>query len=398
MSSPPSPTAHADLAARIAALESLRLVTLELTADLELASLLNKILRAAMHVSHSTEGSLFLYDPTAHELVFQVIVGGGGDALLGTRIPAGRGIAGESFTQQRAVIVDNAETDPRYFSAPADSVGLSIRQLVAVPLVAQNNAIGVLEVMNKGEPYTRDDVDLLTAFAAQSAIAITNARLYGEVLDERDRILAVEAAVRHELARDLHDGPAQMLSALIMELRFLKELVVRDPNKLISELVNLEAVAQKAMYQTRNILFDLRPVILEQQGLGPALEQYVMRLRMVEPFKITLNAATAKTRFDQKIESAIFSIVQEAVNNAKKHANAQHLEIDAVENTKTLTLIVRDDGKGFDVAQTKSAYAQRGSLGLLNMQERAEIARGKLEIDSKAGEGTQVKLTVPLSF
>lgn len=391
----PSPT---DQAAHIAALESLRAVTLELTADLELESLLQKILRAAMQVSSSTEGSLFLYDPTAHELVFKVIVGGGGDTLKETRIPAGRGIAGESFTQQRAVIVDNAASDPRYFSAPADSVGLIIHRLVAVPLGAQGTAIGVLEVMNKSEPYTNDDVDLLTAFAAQSAIAITNARLYGQVLDERDRILAVEAAVRHELARDLHDGPAQMLAALIMELRFLKELVVRDPTKLVTEFVNLEAVAQKAMYQTRNILFDLRPVILEQQGLGPALEQYVMRLRMVEPFKITLTAATVKTRFDTKTESAIFSIVQESVNNAKKHANAQHLEIDAVEINKTLTITIRDDGKGFDVTQTQDAYDQRGSLGLLNMQERAEIARGRLDIQSKAGEGTQVKLTVPLPF
>lgn len=396
MESQLSPEEHSALRTRIAALETLQQVAREVSGDLELESLLKKILRAAMDVSHSTEGSLFLYDPAAHELVFKVVVGGGGDALKEKGIPADRGIAGESFTQQRAILVDNAASDPRYFSAPADSVGLKIQQLVAVPLIAQGKAIGVLEVMNKGAAYTQEDADLLTAFATQSAIAIENARLYGEVLDERDRILAVEAAVRHELARDLHDGPAQMLSALIMEIRYLRELAARDPGKLVSEFVNLEAVAQKAMYQTRNILFDLRPLILEQQGLGPALEQYVMRLRMVEPFKMSLDAGTLKTRLDSKTESAIFSIVQESINNVKKHANAKHLDIIALENGGTLTITVQDDGRGFDMNQTESNYAERGSLGLLNMAERAEIARGTLQINSKVGQGTTVKLVVPL--
>ncbi len=382
-----------NLRARITALETLQTIARDLTAELDLDALLRKILRAAMHVSHSTAGSLFLYDAATHDLVFKVIVGGGGDALKETRIPADRGIVGESFLQQRAIVVDDAEADPRYFSAPAKNVGLFIQRIVAVPLIAQGKAIGVLEVMNKSESYTQDDADLLTAFATQSAIAIENARLYGQVLDERDRILAVEAAVRHELARDLHDGPAQMLAALIMEIRFLRELAQRDPNKLMTEFVNLEAVAQKAMYQTRNILFDLRPVILEQQGLGPALEQYVMRLRMVEPFRIALNAETLKTRFEPKVEAAIFSIVQEAVNNAKKHANATQLEIEAREEGNTLTISVRDDGRGFDVLQTRENYGARGSLGLLNMKERAEIARGRLEIHSEKEKGTTVKLS-----
>lgn len=386
------------LRARVAALETLQRIARELTAELDHELLLKKILRAAMDVSHSTAGSLFLYDAASKELVFKVIVGGGGDALKETRVPATQGIAGESFTRQRAVLVDDAEADPRYFRAPADSVGLEIHQLIAVPLIAQAQPIGVLEVMNKttGARYSAQDAELLTAFAAQSAIALENARLYSEVRQERDRILAVEAAVRHELARDLHDGPAQLLSALVMEARYLRDLAAREPQQLPTEFLQLDALATKALYQTRNILFDLRPLILEQRGLGPALEQYVTRLRMVEPFNITLNASTLSARFEPKREAAIFSIVQEAVNNAKKHAKPKNLWIDAVEDERALTITVRDDGNGFDVQAMEAAYSTRGSLGLLNMKERAEIVCGALTIISQPTQGTCVTLTVPL--
>jgi signal transduction histidine kinase len=396
MNSGPEPTG---LHARIAALETLLRVTRELTAELDREALLTKILRAAMQVSRSSAGSLLLYDAAAQALVFRVVVGGGGDALKDTHVPVTQGIAGEAFSQQRAVVVDDAENDPRYFRAPATSVGMQIHQLLAVPLSARGRAIGVLEVMNQeaGEKYTADDVELLMAFAAQSAIALENARLYGEVLQERDRILAVEAAVRHELARDLHDGPAQMLAVLVMQARIVRDLAKQDPSRIPAEVVSLEATASKALYQTRNILFDLRPLILEQQGLRPALEQYVLRLRMVEPFQIVLDAATLQTRLEPKQEAAIFSIVQEAVNNAKKHAKPDNVWIDARETNTALEIVVRDDGRGFDVAEIQATYATRGSLGLLNMRERAELANGALEITSQPERGTTVTLVVPLS-
>ncbi len=393
----PSTENPGSLRARITALETLLNVTRELTAELDHQKLLEKILRAAMQVSHSSAGSLLLFDARAQALVFRVVVGGGGDALIDTQVPVTQGIAGEAFSQQRAVIVTDAEQDPRYFRAPATSVGMEIHQLVAVPLTAQGQRLGVLEVMNKenGAPYSSDDEELMMAFAAQSAVALENARLYGEILQERDRILAVEAAVRHELARDLHDGPAQLLSALVVETRYLRDLLKTDPEKMPNEVVELEATATKALYQTRNILFDLRPLILEQRGLRAAFEQYVLRLRMVGETKIHLDVATLHSRLEPKREAAIFSIVQEAVNNAKKHANPANLWITAHEDEHQIKIVVRDDGKGFDVLEIQSTYGTRGSLGLLNMQERAELAIGTLLIESQPNQGTTVTLTVP---
>ncbi|MCG3139495.1 MAG: hypothetical protein HDKAJFGB_00370 [Anaerolineae bacterium] len=389
---------YAALSARIAALETLLRVTSELTAELDHEALLTKILRAAMQVTDSNAGSLLLYDAAVKALVFRVVVGGGGDALKGTAVPVTQGIAGQVFSEQRAVQVDDAETDARYFRAPAGSVGLQIRQLLAVPLTVKRRALGVLEVMNKrtGESYSADEVELLTAFAAQSAIALENARLYGNVLQERDRILAVEAAVRHELARDLHDGPAQMLAAVVMQTRIVRDVAQQDPARVLMEIAPLEATAVKALYQTRNIMFDLRPLILKEQGLRPALEQYVLRLRMVEPFQIFLDVETLRARWPSKHEAAIFAIVQEAVGNAKKHAKPQNVWIQARQDETRLEIQVRDDGRGFDVAQVQAAYSTRGSLGLLNMRERAEMVNGVLEITSAPQQGARVQLSVPL--
>ena len=388
----------ARLQARVAALRALQDVARDLTAELDLDRLLHKILRAAVTVMGCTAGSLLLFEPATSELVFQVVEGGGGDELEKTRIKSDQGIAGSAFTQRQPIVVADAMRDDRYYAEVAQRYDLKIHTLVAVPLIAKGNAIGVLEIMNRtsGESFTKDDQDLLLAFASQSAIAIENARLYQSVIQERDRILVVEAGVRQEIARDLHDGPAQILSAIIMSVRLMRELIDRSPERLGDELLHWEALGQKALYQVRNLLFDLRPIILETHGLGPALEAYADRMRLVEPFSLTVNVRSLTMRFKPSEESAIFSIVQEAVSNAKTHAAPSRLWITSTQESGALKITVRDDGRGFDLARVEQSYVERNSFGLLNIRERAEIARGRLEIQSKPGRGTSVTLTVPL--
>ncbi len=387
----------ARLQSRVAALRAVQDVARDLTAELDLDRLLHKILRAAVTVMGCTAGSLLLFEPATSELVFAVVEGGGGEALEKTRIRSDQGIAGHAFTSRQPIVVENAMQDKRYFAEVARRYDIQVHRLIAVPLIAKGNAIGVLEVMNRvSGPFGEDEQVLLLAFASQSAIAIENARLYSSVIQERDRILAVEAGVRQELARDLHDGPAQILSAIIMRVRLMRELVERSPDRMEDEMLQLEALGQKALYQVRNLLFDLRPVILETRGLGPALEAYADRMRLVEPFILIVDVQALTARFKPSAESAIFSIVQEAVNNAKKHGAPLHLWITAAQQDGTLTITVRDDGRGFDLAHVEQSYAERASFGLLSMHERAEIANGRLEILSKPERGTTVTLTIPL--
>ncbi len=386
---------------RIAALRALQQVAQSLASELNLEPLLKNILRSAVEVMDASAGSLLLLDPATDELIFEVIKGGGRQALQGQRMAKDKGIAGWVVTNRRPLTVNDVDKYERPYKGIETDTDFKTDSLICVPLMAKGKVIGALEVLNKrsGGKFNDDDLDILTTFAAQSATAIENARLYRDLREERDRIAALEEEVRKRLACDLHDGPAQLLSAIIMSIQFTKQILTRTPeklDKLRAELKELEPLATKALHQIRTMLFDLRPVILETQGLAPALESYVKRLRLANDFAVSLEVKDFSERLDAKAEAAIFSIVQEAVSNARKHAHASHLELGIARHNGNLVVTIRDDGQGFDVARMDKSYDQCGSLGLLNMRERAEMLNGEFSIESAVGQGTLVKLIVPL--
>ncbi|MBI1882054.1 MAG: sensor histidine kinase [Chloroflexi bacterium] len=255
-------------------------------------------------------------------------------------------------------------------------------------------------MQSKPDHYFGDlDQQLLTTFANQAAVAIENARLYESLKEERDRLVVVEDEIRKRLARDLHDGPTQLLASIIMSLTFTKELIKRAPEHALEEIDLNLGVSEKALKQLRTLLFDLRPVILETQGLIPALEVYAERLAETDKLNIVLNVEQEFERLSPRAEVAVFAVIQEAVNNAKKYAQASRIDLilQPDEGQDTLTVFVKDDGKGFDVHAVKARYEERGSLGMINMQERTSAINGTFTIHSEVGYGTEVILSLPLS-
>jgi len=385
---------------RIATLHVVHEVASSLTSELNLDPLLHKILAKAVEVMEASAGSLILLDEFTDELVFEVIEGGGGENLKGVRMSRDKGIAGWVATHQKPLIVDDVNSDNRYYQSIAQSFDFKPTSLLCVPMISRNKLIGVLQVLHNiaGRYFGPLDRQLLTTFANQAAIAIENARLYENLKEERDHLVVVEDEVRKRLARDLHDGPAQMVSSLVMSLGFTKELLKRSPDLAEAEINESLDVANKTLKQLRALLFDLRPVILETQGLIPALELYAERLEETEELNITLTVENEFDRLAHKAEVAIFSIIQEAVNNAKKYAHANQIDliVQADKQQDSLTFLIKDDGVGFDVQQVKARYDEQGSLGMINMQERTEMINGQLRIHSGVGQGTRVILNLPL--
>lgn len=386
---------------RIAALQVVHEVASSLTSELNLEPLLHKILAKAVEVMQASAGSLLLLDELTDELVFAVIEGGGGENLKGVRMNRDMGIAGWVATHRQPLIVDDVNRDNRYYDSIASSFGFKPTSLLCVPMVSRNNLTGVLQVIhNVPDRYFNSlDRQLLTTFANQSAVAIENARLYESLKEERDHLVVVEDEVRKRLARDLHDGPTQLVASIIMSLGFTKELIKRSPDLALSEIEQNLEIANKTLKQLRTLLFDLRPVILETQGLLPALEVYCERLVETDDLNVVLTIQKEFDRLSTTAEIAIFSIIQEAINNAKKYANASQIDlvVQPDQQQDSLTFLIKDDGVGFDVQKVKARYDEQGSLGMINMQERTETIRGRLKIQSKLGEGTKVILVLPLT-
>lgn len=271
------------------------------------------------------------------------------------------------------------------------------RSGMCVPLRAGFRNYGAIIVGSINEnAYGRSDLDQLVGLAHFATIAIQNAQLYQDLREERDKIIRAEENVRKELSRDLHDGPAQTLAAIAMNIDFIKRLLIEEPAKVVEELNSLERLARKTSWDIRTMLFELRPVILETQGIVPTLEQYVQRFPASEGLAVHLDTAGFDLQLPPKVQTTVFTIMQEAVNNARKHAKAKNLWLRLKKENNNLVASVQDDGIGFNVDAIQSSYDQRGSFGLLNMQERAQLVGGRTEIRSTPGKGSAVIITVPL--
>jgi signal transduction histidine kinase len=284
--------------------------------------------------------------------------------------------------------------------------------MLCAPLIDRGHAFGVLQILNKRGDARFDEADkqLLIALAAQSAVAVRNSQLYQALRDERDRLVTVEEDVRKRLARDLHDGPTQLVAAIMMRLQFTYKLLERAPDQVETELHETEELAQLAMRQLRTMLFELRPVILETKGLIPALEAYSSRLTETERFDVHLNVEGQIPRLRRQSEAAIFAVVQEAIGNAKKHTKAANMWVEVrckvnadrsggaqCATADELEVSVRDNGTGFEVDETLAVSEERGSLGMIHMRESAELLQGRLSLQSAIGQGTIVCLAIPLA-
>ena len=367
-----------------------------LAVNLDLASLLNDIKVRAPKVVGAERCSIFILDEAKNELLLDIP-----GELRQYRMPADRGIAGWVATHGVGQIVNDVEQDSRWYDAIGREADFVTRSILCVPMRLKDRVVGVMQILNTfdARPFTDQDMQLLTTLAAPAAIAIENARLYQSLKQEHERLLSKEADVRHAIARDLHDGPAQSVAAISMNIEFIKKLYKAMPERVPDELDTLAELVNKTTHDIRTLLFELRPLGLETQGLLITLQQYVDRWRdpSGNAMRLRLEAPTNMPRLPSEKEAAAFIIVQEAVNNARKHARSDVITVYLYTEEDTFVASVRDRGKGFNLAAVESSYNNRGSLGLLNMKERARLIGADLRIRSDPGQGTTVELRMPLS-
>lgn len=292
------------------------------------------------------------------------------------------------------------------------------RSMMCGPIIVRGETRGLLYVENTKRPYCFDhfDLDLLAVFAFHLATALENSQLILDLLERKAaeeemrlqeellrhlsaQTLAAQEHERGRISRELHDGVGQSLTALRYQLESLRTLARPMPNneKIIEELRQVSSFAATIIDDLRRISLDLRPTMLDDLGLQPTIEWFVRQFDERSSVRVSREYELSKGDVPPEVATAAFRIIQEALGNVYKHANAKSVWLKLECKEDKLEITIRDDGSGFDPAQLRTRQAHRVGSGLVNMRERAHQLAGEFHLDAGLGRGTTISILLPLT-
>jgi len=361
-------------------------VSQQITSILEINDLLTRIVRLIQQTFGYYHVGIGLIEED--EVVYRVGAGilwdDPGFQFKPARLKVGsEGITGWVAQIGQVAFVPDVTQDSRYVLMQ----GSLTRSELTVPITVKGRTIGVLDAQSEQlDGFDRTDVEMLQALANQAGIAIENVRLHEQakhvaVLEERQR-----------LARDLHDSVTQSLYGLNLYAEAAAgHLAIGQLDQVRQHLDDIQKTAQESLTEIRLLIYELRPPILEQEGLVAALQNRLYSVESRAELKSNLKS-NLEERLPLTVEEGLYRIAQEALNNTIKHAHARNIEISILQDKGTVTMEISDDGKGFDPATA----CRDGCLGILSMRERASVQDWDFSVDSGLGIGTRIHVKVKL--
>ncbi len=262
-------------------------------------------------------------------------------------------------------------------------------------------AAWTVEPRRDGEAFMASDYRILKTLADQAEIALNNVllvemlrRQLDEIREAQHRLLRSREEERSRLARDLHDGPIQLLVGLNMQLGLLQTPADRTSPPVGEELQAMRAEVRQLLAELRQVCAELRPPMLDTLGLGAAIRTLAEDWSAQCEVRVTLDLSpdAALRALPDDVAVNLYRVVQEALSNVARHAGAQRATIRLTWDETRLTLTVRDDGRGFVVPASSHDPASGGHFGLVGMQERVELIGGEWTLDSMPGQGTAVRV------
>jgi len=271
---------------------------------------------------------------------------------------------------------------------------------IAIPLRLKGETVGMFNVVCLDE-VCQEDLGLLEAIGQQVSVGIENARLWEELRRKEAvrrellrKALTAQEEERRRIARELHDEAGQALAALLVGLRLMENASSLEEARL--QVAHMRELVNQTLDEIRALAWELRPSVLDDLGLVPALTRYIQSCRSRFGMEIDLEVVGLdQVRLPWEVETALYRIAQEALTNAARHADARHVSVVLEKRGSKVLLIVEDDGRGFDLAQVRTQ--KRDHLGLYGMEERASLVGGCLTVESAPGSGTTVVVEVPLA-
>lgn len=385
--------------------ETLRDTALSLASTLSLDELLDRILTNVRRVVPNDRASLMLIEGDEARVMG---VSHYGEAGLGSaarplsfRISDTLNLATMMKTRQPVVILD-VGSFPGWVNLPETEW---VRAYVGAPIESQGQVVGFIN-LDFADPAAvpPDAPQVLQAFAAQVGTALTNARLYRamEAYSARARQLAMDVMRAHELerqavARELHDEMWQALTALLLDLGLLERHLPADLNASVWErLTEARWLTEQTAARIRDLSLNLRPPALDALGLVPALREYLSQYAHRTGLQVEFQVSKPMEEVPSEIALALYRIVQEATTNISRHANASQIRVAICGASNAVSLVVTDNGQGFDSQAVLAVGSTRRGSGLLGMRERAAALGGYCTIVSQPGEGTRIEVFIPL--
>ena len=366
-------------------LESLGEIGDALAGELELEPLLGLVARRLRTLINARLVLIALPEAGSENLQVAAVDGEGSDAygLVGIELELEGSKTGRVLQRGRSERVDSVLDDPELDQQVARRMG--VRSALYVPLLVEGRAIGVVVAHDKLGPsssFTDEDVRLTESLATRAAIAVELSQRVSR--DTVRRVVEAQELERARLARELHDETGQALTSILLGLKSLEGGVGGA-----AAVAGLRELVVSTLQDVRRLAVELRPAALDDFGLVPAIER--LRDTVEEHGAIVeIESDLGDERLPTDTETALYRIVQEAFTNVLKHASASHVTVKLSRGDGTVTLVVQDDGTGFDPADVRD-----GSLGLVGMRERVALVGGRLIVDSSEGAGTMLRAEVP---
>ncbi|MFZ3063279.1 MAG: GAF domain-containing sensor histidine kinase [Actinomycetota bacterium] len=277
-------------------------------------------------------------------------------------------------------------------SLKPENISQRIKSFLSSQLITPGKKrIGVMFVGRRvADDFDEEDASFLELLADQAALAVENARLHEltqrlTIADERNRI-----------AQEMHDGITQSLFGIGLQLRVCRKLLSTEPETVRKKLRMLERQADESLKEIRCYIFSLKSEDLEKRGLAAAIQRYVKEFGRINNLSCQWRMAGTEKSLGVKAERCLYHIVQESLANTLKHADTRRVQVELGYDEDEVTLIINDDGKGFDVSKILPEAIREGRMGLANMEERVASLNGSLNILSQPGSGTTIKVTLPL--
>lgn len=373
------------------AADALCKVGLEISSMLELNRILDSVVEKARLLLGTDVAALSLVGEDSHNTFLKATRSGDKMATRTTGSRVDSEIAARAMTSGQPVVVgDYREDGGLPLSAEEPSSASEFNSFLAVPLRIGDRVFGALYVGNRtGQTFAETDKALLCGLATQAAIAIENARLY----DRIQNLAVLEERVR--ISREMHDGLAQILGYLNLETySFEESLKSGTPDDILDGIRQMRKIVQEAYADVRESILNLRTSVSPDRGLIPTLEQYVREYSQASKvFTDLIVGDGVPERFPQAVEVQLVRIIQEALTNVRKHANATRAVVRFDAHDEATTIAIEDNGCGFDVSGVDGDG--RHHFGLQSMRERTASIGGSFSIESVVGEGTRVLITLP---